>query len=117
MEKDNVRAQNLFQKALALDPEYAGAWTWLGWTHFMDARRKWTTSPEGSFKLGMEAVEKIFEFGPNSAGGHALLGALYLLQGKHEQGIAEQEKAIRLAPNNADRLSVLAINKILRRKV
>ena len=35
---DNIRAQQLYEEAIALHSGYANAYAFLGWTHFMDAR-------------------------------------------------------------------------------
>jgi TolB-like protein len=33
---DNAKARELFKKAVELDPNYAYAWSYLGWTHWID---------------------------------------------------------------------------------
>lgn len=109
--EDNKLARKWFEKAIAQDPDYIYAWIWLGWTHFMDARRKWSDDPKESFRLGQEAVDRVFAAGKDVSGAHGLQGALYLLEGKHDLAIAEQEKAIQLSPNSADQYAVLAISK------
>jgi adenylate cyclase len=109
-QKDNQNARRLFQEAVDLDPRYVGAWNMLGWTHSMDARRRWSKSYSESIRLSELAIEKVFKIAPNGSLGYALRGMNYLLQGKHKQAIAEQRKAVELNPSIADRYAVLAIS-------
>ncbi len=43
--KDNARARELFNHAVELDPEYPVAWAMVAWTHWLDARFRWSESP------------------------------------------------------------------------
>ena len=108
--KDNTKARQLYKKAIDLDPKYATAWSGLGWTHWMDARKKYSSSQTESMRFASEAASKVLELYPESFQGFALRGAIFLLQRKYDKAIAEQRKSIDLAPNIADSYAVLAIS-------
>ncbi|MDH3882164.1 MAG: adenylate/guanylate cyclase domain-containing protein, partial [Desulfobacteraceae bacterium] len=49
--EDNAQARRLYEKAIALDPNYAHAWQEIGRLHYRDARFGWTDTPAQSLKL------------------------------------------------------------------
>lgn len=106
---DNAQAQKLALQALDWDPRFVWAWRMLGYTHAVDAQRSWGASNADSMRLAKEAADKAFALNPNDSQVHGLLGKIHLLDGKHEEAIAEGRKAIELAPNIADNYSVLAM--------
>jgi adenylate cyclase len=106
--EDNAKARELLREAVKLDPEYAWAWTWLAWTHLIDARNGWSESREESFKRVVEIAQKAMALDDTHPDVHTLLGGIYLYQGQHEKAIAEGKKAIDLGPNNAMSYAQLA---------
>ena len=55
----NAQARQLFEKALALDPQYAGAYAWLGWTYWIEWVFHWSADPqnlERALELAQQAV-------------------------------------------------------------
>jgi TolB-like protein/class 3 adenylate cyclase/tetratricopeptide (TPR) repeat protein len=109
--EDNTRARELFEQALERDPEYAFAWTFLAWTHWMDATNGWTEARSESFQRAAELAEKARTLDDSDPDVHALLGSLLLSRRQHEQAIAEGEKAVALGPNHADSHALLAMTK------
>ncbi len=97
----NVQARQLFERAIALDPQYAGAYAALGWTYLIEWA--WQRSPDPqvlaqAFALAQRAVV-LDDSLPLT---HTMLGVAYLWQKQHEQAIAEGERATTLGPNYAD---------------
>ncbi len=107
---DMAKARELFEKAVELDPEYVGAWTLLGWTHWNDSRAGWSDSRAKSLKMSMDAAKKALSLSPDNSGAHSLLGSLYLLQREHDKAIFEGRKAIALAPSIQESYPILAIS-------
>ena len=35
-QETNIQARQMFEKAVALDPRYAEAYVWLGWTYYLE---------------------------------------------------------------------------------
>jgi len=42
----NIQARQMFEKALALDPQYAGVYTGLGFTYFVEWSLQWSADPQ-----------------------------------------------------------------------
>src|SRR5262249_24694831 len=91
----------LYEKALALDPQYAEAYTQLGWTYYVEWGFRWSVDRqtlEQAFALAQQALA-LDEFLPIA---HSLLGMCYARKQLYDRAIAEGERAIALDPNNAD---------------
>ena len=110
VKEDNYEARRLLERAIQLDPEYVAAWTYLGWTHWENARWGWGESPESSLDRAFELGQKALELEIDNADSCALLGFCYSLRGDQEQALAMTEKAVNLAPNHAWIIAVSAAN-------
>ncbi|HJY80192.1 MAG TPA: adenylate/guanylate cyclase domain-containing protein [Candidatus Binatia bacterium] len=98
----NAQARQMFEKAVELDPKYAGAYAGLGWTYIEDWFYQW--NPDRA-----QSLERAFELGQRAAAlddslplPHQLLSRVYLWKKQHEQSIAEAERAVALDPNDAE---------------
>ncbi|MEA3360984.1 MAG: tetratricopeptide repeat protein [Thermodesulfobacteriota bacterium] len=96
----NAMARQMFEQAIALDPNYAMAYWRLSATHLMDLILGSTKSPKGSLKQAEELVEKALALDGALCEAHALLGRVYLAKRQYEQAIAEGERAIAIDPNS-----------------
>jgi adenylate cyclase len=98
----NEQARQMFEKAIELDPQYAGAYAGLGATYWLDWFYQWNRdraqSLERTFELGQRAVA-LDDF---LSLPHRVLSLAYLWKKQHDQAIAEAERAIALDPNNAE---------------
>jgi adenylate cyclase len=107
-DEDNKVARQLAEKAIDLDPNFAGAWALLGWTHFDDARRGWTKSPVQSFTQAGECARKAIALDQTSAKAYALVGALHMAKGNYDEAIEYEQKAVALNPNDPIMLTILS---------
>jgi tetratricopeptide (TPR) repeat protein len=97
----NAQARQLFEKAIELDPHYAAAYAWLGWSYYREWTWQWNPDPqslERAFELGQQAVA----LDDSSSYAHGLLGDVYAWKKQYEQALAEGERAIALDPNYAE---------------
>jgi adenylate cyclase len=97
----NIQARQMFEKAVALDPQYAEANALLGATYWAEWGFRWSTDPqvlERASALAQQAVA----LDDSLPAGHVLLSHVYYLQQQYDQAIAEGKRAIALDPNNAD---------------
>jgi adenylate cyclase len=106
--RDNLRARQLYDAAIAFDPKYPGAWDGLAWTHLTDAMFGWSRSPKNSLGTAGELAEKTLELDRARPGTYALLGTLALYIRQHDEAIAQGEKAVALSPSGADVAALLA---------
>ncbi|NIN01159.1 MAG: adenylate/guanylate cyclase domain-containing protein, partial [candidate division Zixibacteria bacterium] len=97
--EDNVKARELLEAAIKLDPGYVLAYVWLGATHTADGAYGWSESPVDSLKRAHELAQKALALDEKSASVHALLTLIYLFQRKHDKAITEGKLAISLDPN------------------
>jgi adenylate cyclase len=106
--EDNTKAQDLFEQAVDLDPEYAAALTLLGWTHWIDASYGFSQSRIESFRQAVELAEKALKLDDSNPDVHSLLGGIHLFQGQHELAVSEGKRSIALRPNDACNIALLA---------
>jgi adenylate cyclase len=102
------QARQMFEKALALDPQYAGAYALLGWTYHFDWFFQWSQDPQ-NLERALELAQRARALDDSLSEAHQLLSTVYLWQKQYEQAITEVERAIALDPNYADNYNVLAI--------
>jgi adenylate cyclase len=102
----NAQARQMFEKAVALDPQYAEAYTWLGWTY---AREWifWSVNPQ-TLERALTLAQQAAALDDPLPGVHSLLSAVYAQKQQYDQALTEGERAIALDPNNADSYAVQA---------
>jgi adenylate cyclase len=97
---DNVEAQRLLDRAIALDPKYAHAHAWkacvLGqsWVH------NWCADREATWKRVADELEIALALDDNDSDVHRILAAVNLAHDEHEKARYHQERALSLNPNN-----------------
>ncbi len=84
------QARRLWQKALALDPNYGAALMGLGWTHRMAAR--WSEDPDKDNARAAELAQKALAIDDTNSDAYTLLGYISLGKRQYEQAIAYGEK-------------------------
>jgi TolB-like protein/DNA-binding winged helix-turn-helix (wHTH) protein len=105
--RDIPQARKLFEKALALDPEYADAYSGLAHYYFRDV---WIANlnVEENVRLGRAAAERALALAPDSA--EALIAAAnydtFLWRYRndsaaHTRALANYQRAIEIAPSSA----------------
>jgi TolB-like protein len=105
--RDNLRAKQLYEQAIALDPDYVRPQIALGWAHFFDARFGWVESRGNSIKKGFVLAKRALDLNDDEALGHALLGVLYMAIKDFDKAIAASERGVALNPNGSDIMMTL----------
>jgi adenylate cyclase len=98
---DIVEAQKLYEKALALDPDFATAWASLGSTHVEQARYQWVDDPAAAWARADEAAQKALAIDGANPYALSLLGTLEESRGNLAEAVALSEKAAAFAPSDA----------------
>ena len=107
--EDNHKARLLVEEAIALDPDYAQAYRWLGGIHLVDVWLGSTKSPRESLRKAVELARKALTLDDSLGGAHGLLGNIYIMRKEYEKGIIEAERAVELEPNGADAHALLGM--------
>ncbi|MBI3800312.1 MAG: tetratricopeptide repeat protein, partial [Deltaproteobacteria bacterium] len=100
-QETNAQARQLFEKAVALDPQYAEAYAWLGFAYFREWTRRWSTDPQ-TLERVLALAQEALVLDDSLPLAHSLLGFVYAQKQHYDQAIAEGERAIAFDPNNAD---------------
>ncbi len=111
---ESVReARKLCEKALQLDPDYAFGWVVFGWTHHHGVDVSVGHSMEEDRKVALdsaiECANKALELDSYCADAYALAGFCHLSNRQYDAAIAMSDKAVELAPGNAELLGTTAM--------
>jgi TolB-like protein/Tfp pilus assembly protein PilF len=106
--EDNAAARQWAQKAVDLDPKFAGAWALVGWTYLNDVIFGWSISPSPAMERALECARKATGLSDSCAKAYGLMGFINLLQRKFDEAIENGEKAVRINPNDPIILNILA---------
>jgi adenylate cyclase len=97
----NHEAQEMFEKAIELDPQYAGAYVGLGWVYFNRATDGWTEFIDAAFDRSLDLARQSLDIDDQNASAHQLLGCVNVFRKQYDLAVAELERAIALNPNDA----------------
>lgn len=100
-ESDMVEAQKLYEKALALDPDFAAAWASLGSTHVEQARYEWVEDTAAAWARADEAAQKALAIDEANPYAFSLLATLAESRDDLAEAVDLSEKAAAFAPNDA----------------
>jgi adenylate cyclase len=100
--EDIVKAQELFEQALILDPEYVSAMAGLTWTYLRDARFGFGDSREKALKIAEELNQRALKLDDSNPTCYSAQSQIYLLRKQFDEAIEYGEKSIILGPNYAN---------------
>jgi TolB-like protein/Tfp pilus assembly protein PilF len=97
----NTQARQLYEQAIALDPQYADAYVALGHTYLAEWGYRWSVDPQ-TLEQALALAHQALALDDSLPKAHSLLSRLYALQQQYEQALAEVERSVVLDPNNAE---------------
>jgi adenylate cyclase len=100
--EDIVKARELFEQALKIDPEYINAMAGLTWTYLRDARFGFGDSREKSLKIAEELNQRALNLDDSNPTCYAAQSQIYLLRKQFDEAIDYGKKSILLGPNYAN---------------
>jgi adenylate cyclase len=103
----NVKAKEMFKKAIELDPSYADAYIALAKSYTNDLAYGWTEFPERTGQKALDLINKALTLDESNPGAHAMLGAAYVYLGEFDLAFSELQQAIELNPNDASSYGTL----------
>jgi adenylate cyclase len=110
--ESNAKARELLIKAIELDPKFARAIAFLGYTHLLDAMYGWLKNRTRSINKAEELAKRALTIDDTVYLAHSLLSSIYANKRLYEEAIAAAERGVEAEPNNAMAISVLAYAKI-----
>jgi tetratricopeptide (TPR) repeat protein len=97
----NAQARQMYEKALALDPQYAEAYAYLSWTYHREWVLGWNADSQ-TLERSLALAQKAISLDDSLPTAHSLLSTNYALKQQYDQATIEWERAIALDSNNAD---------------
>jgi TolB-like protein/class 3 adenylate cyclase len=97
----NAQARQLFEKAVALDSQYAEAYAWLSLTYCVAWIFRWSADSQ-TLERALALAQQAVALDDSLPKAHSSLSMVYVFKQQYDQAIAEGERAIALDPNTAD---------------
>jgi adenylate cyclase len=102
--KSHLKAREIYQRALELDPGYAPAYVGLGWTWFDEWPFGWSED-RVVLEKALHFSEKAVDLDPILPEASLLMSCTYLWMEEHEKSEEVMNRLLSIAPNNADVLA------------
>ncbi len=103
-----VAAREWYQRAVALDPDYARAYSAIALTYGTEVNFYWTLNREESIKLGLEYSDKALQLDDSIPQVYVTRSILYLSQRQHQAAIEAAMRTTEVFPDYEDGYAVLA---------
>jgi tetratricopeptide (TPR) repeat protein len=100
---DQPQGRLMLERALQLDPHFAEARRWFGFSHVIWMNSGYSNDPSWLYKAE-EELRQALRDDPNLASVHSALAAVYLHQGRKELVPIEVEKALKAKPDDPEAL-------------
>ena len=104
---DAEKARQMFEKAIALDPNYAGAYANLSNIYFWAWFWQWSDDPR-ALDRALQVGRRAIALDDSMAFAHMVLSKVYLFKKQYELAISEAQRAIMLDRNSAFGYKALA---------
>jgi len=103
-----LKAIEVFEQVLAIDPNYAPAWNGIG-TSYTNLAGSQAIPQEEGYAKAKEMAEKALSVDPESAEAYTGLGWVARVNGDYETAARHLERALELAPNDDKVLNAAAV--------
>ena len=98
----NLKARELYEKAIELDPNYARAYASLAWTYMSSYDENWSDDPYADLDKSLELAREGVTINPSSHSNHLVLARAYYYKKFIDRALESCETAIELNPNDPD---------------
>ena len=94
-----VRARQLCEEAITLDPRYSTAYALLSVVYLAEVRYRWTKSPSETMRQALEMAQKALALDPTTLIAQMAMGQIHMVKREYEEAIAWGERAVSTYPN------------------
>jgi len=99
--ESNVKARELIEQTITMDPNYAAAYFALSWSTVLDVWLGASKSPKESLMKAMELSKRAIELDNTLASAQGFIGFIFTMMREQDKGVAEAQKAVELDPRSA----------------
>jgi adenylate cyclase len=99
--KDMAEARQLFQQVHQLDATFATAYSFESYSHYLDTMLGFAKKPDESLELALKAAKNALALDDKDPVAYFALGRVCMMQGKHDDSVAELSRAVELSPSFA----------------
>ncbi|MCZ6699692.1 MAG: hypothetical protein O7D94_12235, partial [Planctomycetota bacterium] len=111
VDKEHVlNTRKMFARTVELDPEFAGGYAGLSWTHSLAVRHGFSELQHEDAKKAIELARKAVALDDTFGWSHQALSKAYLVNGRQDEAVVAAEQSARLQPGDADALANLALS-------
>ena len=98
---DMDEAQRLFQQVHKLDAKFAPAYSFESYSHYLDAMLGFVETADESIELAYKAAKNALALDDKDPAAYFALGRVCMMQGKHDDSVAELSRAVELSQSFA----------------
>jgi adenylate cyclase len=109
---DNVRARLWLQKAIALDPNFSAAYSFMGLTYCYDTFAQLSENPRADLGRASELAQKALALDDSDSDALVVLSNVDWLERRPDQAVATARQAITLDPNYAAGYQALSVAEV-----
>jgi adenylate cyclase len=95
-----VRARQLLEEAIILDPKYSDAYRHLALTYWYEVIFGLSKSPRDSIQSAVKMAQKAVTLDESNAAAYSTLGIILAVKGHYDKAIAAGKRAYELEPNS-----------------
>jgi adenylate cyclase len=110
-EENNMKAQEYFERAIKLDPDFAASIAMLSYTYLFAWGFGWSKSPVEDSMRCEELMQQAKELDENLSIVYAISSRVWLFKRDHKKSLKEAKRAITLDPNDPGNYMALALAK------
>lgn len=104
-------ARALFERAIALDPNYAAAYVGLGRADIQAVEHGWTGDPQGTLSRAIAHGRQAVALQEGNPSAHAVLGRALVRVGNYDGALDELKRAVALNPSDPE--AIMAYGDVL----
>ncbi|RPJ12982.1 MAG: hypothetical protein EHM37_08155 [Deltaproteobacteria bacterium] len=97
---DSIAARELFEEAVALDPNFAQAYRSMGFAYLDEIWFRTTKTPKKSIEQAEMAAQKCIDLTPDLPPPHGLLSMISVMKKDYDNAVVHAEKAVEIGPND-----------------